>query len=134
MIKKIILTALICFIPLQTFAFEDYIILSDFRVRSASSSNENVVSIKPLYSIDNLKRTIVLSAKNEGQAIVTIETENEEFNLNVEVTKNATFIPKLEGFTYYVLDVPSNPKYENQPEQSFESSESLPEKPKLRGE
>ena len=116
MIKKIILTTLISCIPLQTFAFEDYIIMSDFNVKSINSSDENIASVNSLYNIENDKRIIILKAKNIGKTILTIETERGNTFLDIEITKNSTLIPEAEGFTYYTFDFPA------------------PEKPKLRGE
>ncbi|MBO6086756.1 hypothetical protein J6P92_00215 [bacterium] len=105
--KKIILILSIFLFQLQALAFEDYIITSDYNVISVKSSDENIVFVKPLYSINNYKDTILLKSKNAGKVIITIETSEKEKILNVEVKNDETFISQSEGLNYYVLDIPS---------------------------
>ena len=55
--KFLILTAFIIF-SLQAQAYDDYIMTSDKPVKSVKSSDESVVKIRPVFTIDNNKQTI----------------------------------------------------------------------------
>ena len=134
--KNIIPILLITFFPLQSFAFEDYIIMSDYNVIKVSSSDTNIASVNPLYNIDNNKNILLLKSQNEGKTILTIESDKGEIFIDVEVTKDKTIIPQTEGLTYYVLDIPSMSKeQENSSETILQKEpEEQREKPILRGE
>jgi hypothetical protein len=104
--KNLLIIFLILMLPLQTFAFEDYLILSDKPVSSITWSDDNILSAFPLLTIDNKKNSIVVRAKTEGFAILTIETDKSNANIEVKVTKDKTILSAVEGFTYFVLDKP----------------------------
>lgn len=132
--KNIIPILLIAFFPLQSFAFEDYIIMSDYNVIKASSSDTNIASVNPLYNIDNNKNILLLKSKNEGKTILTIDSDKGEVYIDVEVTKDKTIIPQIEGLTYYVLDIPSASKEQENSPETIPEPEEQQEKPILRGE
>lgn len=132
--KNIIPILLIAFFPLQSFAFEDYIIMSDYNVIKASSSDTNIASVNPLYNIDNNKNILLLKSKNEGKTILTIDSDKGEVYIDVEVTKDKTIIPQTEGLTYYVLDIPSASKEQENSTETIPEPEEQQEKPILRGE
>ena len=132
--KNIIPILLIAFFPLQSFAFEDYIIMSDYNVIKASSSDTNIASVNPLYNIDNNKNILLLKSKNVGKTILTIDSDKGEVYIDVEVTKDKTIIPQTEGLTYYVLDIPSASKEQENSTETIPEPEEQQEKPILRGE
>lgn len=114
--KKILFILLIFLIP-QAQAFEDYLILSDAPVSSISWSDDEVISAVPVLTIDNKKNTIILKAKKEGKAVLTIETDMGNKLIDVEVLQDKTVVEDVEGFTSFKLDrvengsVSDGPKY-----------------------
>lgn len=101
--KKILFILLILLIP-QAQAFEDYLILSDDPVSSISWSDDEVISAVPVLTIDNKKNTIILKAKKEGKAVLTIETDVGSKLIAVEVSEDKTVVEDIEGFTSFKLD------------------------------
>ena len=70
--KFLILTAFIIF-SLQAQAYDDYIMTSDKPVKSVKSSDESVVKIRPVFTIDNNKQTIIITPqKKEKQKLLLI--------------------------------------------------------------
>jgi hypothetical protein len=57
-----------------------------------------------MLTIDNKKNTIILKAKSEGNAILTIETEAGSKLINIVVTSDKTTLSDVDGFTYFQLD------------------------------
>lgn len=104
--KKLLLILAIIFIPLQANALEDYLILSDKKVEDIFCTNENIVTISPLFTIENKKTELILKAKKQGQAVIIITTEDDEKVINVEITQNKTILSKVDGLKYFELDIP----------------------------
>lgn len=104
--KNLLLILSIFLIPLQAQAFEDYIIVSEKPVNAVFSGDESIVSALPFFTIDNNKSSILLKMKKEGDAVVTIETIEGDKILNITVGKDETVIQKIDGFSYFSLDVP----------------------------
>ena len=107
--KKIFLTFLIFLGALQAYGFEDYIILSDIKVDSAYSKDENILSVMPFYTIDNGKKILILNAKSEGKTQILIETDNGEINIDVIITDKETILSDVEGITAFPIDFVSGP-------------------------
>lgn len=101
--KKFLLMFLIFTIP-QAYGFEDYIIVSDAPVSSIIWSDDDVLSAFPMLTIDNKKDTIILMAKKEGKASITIQTDLGNSQIDVEVRPDKTILSDVEGFTYFNLD------------------------------
>lgn len=106
--KKLILILSILLFQSQAYALEDCIIISDNIVKSVKSSDENIAYVKPFYSIDNQKNIILVKAKNTGKAFLTIETKDEETVIEINIKDNETLIQQKEGFSSYILDIPSS--------------------------
>ena len=108
--RKIFLTLLIFLGALQAYGFEDYIILSDIKVDSVYSKNENIVSVIPFYTIDNSKGTLILKAKSEGNTQIFIETNSGNIILDVNVTDKKTVLSEADGITVFPIDFISEPE------------------------
>ncbi len=108
--KLLLILSVIIFIPLQSFAFEDYIITSDKPVKSVSSSDESIISVLPFFTIDNRKDTIIVKAKREGNAEIKVVRDDKDIIINVKVTPEQTTFTCDDDFAYFPLDRPDDKK------------------------
>ena len=103
--KKLLLLALIILIQPQTYAFEDYLIISDYPVSSIFWDDDSILDAAPIFTIDNKKNTIIVKVKKEGETNITVETENGNKTINAVIKPDETFLSETEGFTFFPLDV-----------------------------
>lgn len=108
--KKFLVILSIFLIPLQVFAFEDYILTSDKPVISVSSSDESIVSVLPFFTIDNNKDTIIVKAKKEGDAEITIKRYDRNVVVKVRVTPEKIIFTSGDDVSFLPLDTPENSK------------------------
>jgi len=108
--KKIILIFSIFLISLQAYGFEDCIILSDVKINSVYSKDENIAVVKPFFTIDNSKETIILKVKSEGNTKIILETDNNDIEIDVNITDETTNLTPIEGITFFPIDFVSEPK------------------------
>lgn len=108
--KKFLLAVSIILIPLQCFAFEDYIITSEKPVKSVSSSDESIISVMPFFTIDNNKDTIIVKVKREGNAQIIVKRNDKDVVVNVKVTPEQTTFTCDDDFAYFPLDRPDDKK------------------------
>ena len=107
--KKIILILSILLIPLQTFAFEDYIILSDLKVDSAYAKDDNIASVLPFFTIENNKNMLIVRAKSVGKTVIILETDSNNITLNVEISEDKTTLSEFDGITAFPIDFINEP-------------------------
>ena len=107
--KKLILILSIILIPLQAWAFEDYIFTSDSPVKSVSSSDESIVSVVPFFTIDNNKDTIIVKVKKEGNAQITVKLYDKDIVVKLQVTPDKTIFTNGDDFIFFPLDIPEEP-------------------------
>ena len=98
--KKFLVILSILLIPLQAFAFEDYILTSDKPVISVSSSDESVISVLPFFTIDN----------NKGDATITIKRYDRNVVVKVRVTPEEIIFTSDDDIAFFPLDTPENSK------------------------
>ncbi len=92
------------------FAFESYILISNFPIKNYSTNHTDIISIKRNFNIYDDKKTLILTPLKEGLANILIEYKNSHrINFNVEVTKNKTNLPKIEGLDFYLIEKPVLP-------------------------
>ena len=108
--KKLLLILSIFLIPLQACAFEDYILTSDKPVISVSSSDESILSVLPFFTIDNNKDTIIVKAKKEGDAQITIKRYDKNIIVKVKVTPEKIIFTSGDDVAFFPLDIPENSK------------------------
>lgn len=108
--KKFLVILSILLIPLQACAFEDYILTSDKPVISVSSSDESVISVLPFFTIDNNKDTIIVKAKKEGDATITIKRYDRNVVVKVRVTPEEIIFTSDDDIAFFPLDTPENSK------------------------
>lgn len=108
--KKFLVILSIFFIPLQACAFEDYILTSDKPVISVSSSDESILSVLPFFTIDNNKDTIIVKAKNEGDAQITIKRYDKNIIVKVKITSEKIIFTSGDDVAFFPLDTPENSK------------------------
>ena len=111
--KRFLLLFSIVLIPLQASAFEDYIITSDKAVKSVFSSDESIVSAVPVFTIDNNKETIIVKAKREGNAEITVRQNDRDVVVKVRVTPEKTTFESGDDLVCFPLDRPDDLKEGN---------------------
>ena len=101
--RKLILTILLTMTP--AFAFEDILIISPTPVNSVTVKNPSIVDAKPVFTIDNEKKFIILSQKNNGKTEIEVKTTNKTEKINVNFGKK-TKINLPENFAIFEIDLP----------------------------
>lgn len=124
--KRLLFIAVICLIPLQAYAFEDYIITSDKPVTSVISTDESTVFVQPFFTIDNGKNIIMLKAQKVGKAAVIIKINGREEAVNVDISSDKTILSPVDGLSYFSLDTPPR-QIEEQPVQAPKMTDTPPE-------
>ncbi len=105
--KKILLTILLTNLILPAFSFEDYIIISKTPVKSVTTENIGVVEAKPVFTIDNKKKLIILTPISTGKGkIIVTTTDGKKEILNVKIADKKTDIKPHEGFRYFRISPP----------------------------
>lgn len=91
------------------FAYENYMIISKLPVKSISVKNQEILSVKPVFTIDNSKKNIILQPVTQGKTQLEIDLYNAIVHIDVKVEKDKTYIKKHDGFNYFVIDSPPKP-------------------------
>lgn len=106
--KKIFIFLCLIFISPQTYAFEDYIMLSENPVLYIKSEDEDIICPQPFFTIDNNKNITILKAKKEGKTFLRITTSKTQNIIEVEVQPEKTVVQETDGYSFFVLDMPEN--------------------------
>ncbi len=104
--KKFLLTILLINCMLPALAFEDYMIISNSIVKSITVENNEILDAKPVYTIDNEKKIIILTPLKEGKTKIFITTIDSEKIIDVKITDKQTTLKPEEGFEYFEIDIP----------------------------
>lgn len=91
---------------LPALAFEDYMIISNSIVKSITVENNEILDAKPVYTIDNEKKIIILTPLKEGKTKIFITTIDSEKIIDVKITDKQTTLKPEEGFEYFEIDIP----------------------------
>ncbi len=106
--KKIILSLLISMISLPTLAFDDYVIISARPIRYVNVQNDEILTIRPVSTIDNDKKLLIMTPKKEGKTKINVFSGEEVRTIEVNVTEKSTEIQPTDGFEYYIIDEPTS--------------------------
>lgn len=106
--KKNLMLLLILTNILPVCAFENYMIISEMPVKSVYAEDTKILDIKPVFTIDNEKNILILTAKKSGKTKIYLNLNGATKILNVNVNKNSTEIKPEKGFEYYSIDEPPN--------------------------
>lgn len=102
-----VIILLIFFTSLQAQAFEDYIITTNGKLTDISIEDNSVVDVCPLITIMNDKNTLIVTPLKEGKTrFCVLKNKKEKVMFNVEITKDKTYIDRVEGFEILALDSP----------------------------
>lgn len=102
--KKLLLT--LSLISMPAFAFENYIIVSDTPYKFVSADDVDIVKVAPVYTIDNVKKYIIVTPVATGKTNINIWFPENSETLNVQVKDNTTYIKPKSGFEYFSIDTP----------------------------
>ena len=122
--KKLLLTILFTVTP--ALAYEDILIISPTPVNSVVVKDNNIVEAKPIFTIDNEKKFIIITPKNKGKSEIEIKTNNETQKIKININKN-TNISLPDNFNMFEIDTP--PELIEIPEPP--SFETIPKPPSL---
>ncbi|MFI3299953.1 MAG: hypothetical protein R3Y28_00890 [Candidatus Gastranaerophilales bacterium] len=103
--KKIVfILALI--IGLRVEAFQDYVISSELPVLGVFSEDSDIVDLKPITTIDNEKKFIVMKVKSEGKVVIHIKTEDKNNKFSLNIKSDGVHFRKKKGFVFNKIDLP----------------------------
>ena len=127
--KKIISTILLINFMLPAFAFEDYMIVSKTPVKSVTAENNKIVEVKPVFTIDNEKKIIILTPISSGKTKIIVNTTEGEKIFDIKITDKKTTIKSDEGFEYFQIDNPPEEIEIPEPPETID----VPQPPNERG-
>ncbi len=104
--KKLLLTVLLIISSLPACAFENYMIVSEAPFKSAAAENPDIVSAKPVFTIDNKKKIILITPHKSGKTKINILFSGSKTTLDIKITNKKTTINPQDGFEYFKLDEP----------------------------
>ena len=116
--KKILLTIL--FLVSPVYAFENYMLISNVPVKSVSVAESEILEAKTLYTIDNMKKIIVVTPKKEGKTSININLYNANKKIDVKISNKVTKFYNTDGFTLFEMDSPPSEVYIPSPPQKVE--------------
>ena len=103
--KRIFLTLLMLCSP--ALAFEDYMIISKQPVKAVSVTHPEILDIRPLYTIDNQKKVLILNPKQTGKTKIKVTRYGIERYINVKITDKKTNIKHRPGdFHCFIIYTP----------------------------
>lgn len=101
--KKLLLTTLLTITP--AYAFDDVLIISPTPVNSVIVKDNFILDAKPLFTIDNEKKFIIIKPIKEGKTVIELTTANGSEKLDVNINKTTNIdLPK--GYNMFEIDMP----------------------------
>ena len=101
--KKLLLTTLLTITP--AYAFDDVLIISPTPVNSVIVKDNSILDAKPLFTIDNEKKFIIIKPIKEGKTVIELTTANGSEKLDVNINKTTNIdLPK--GYNMFEIDMP----------------------------
>lgn len=101
--KKLLLTTLLIISP--AYAFEDVLIISPAPVNSVTVKDSSIVQAKPVFTIDNEKKFIILTPQKNGKTEIEIKTSDNTQKIDIQVgEKTKLNLPK--DFAVFEIDIP----------------------------
>ena len=126
--KKILLTILLATAP--AYAFEEYMIISNSAVKSVAVQNQEILEAKPVFTIDNQKKIILITPLKEGKTKLNINLiDNNKETLDIKIENGKTHIKQNKKFNYFTIDIPP----ENLLVPLPPANSILPDPPKFKG-
>lgn len=125
--KKLILTIILTATP--ACAFEDYMIISNSPVKSVAVQNQEILDAKPVFTINNEKKVIIITPKANGKTKINIDLFDKKESIDIKIDKEKTTIKPHKGFNYFSVDIPPEEYIIPLPP----ANEILPEPPKFKG-
>ncbi|MBE7709747.1 MAG: hypothetical protein E7Z93_04780 [Cyanobacteria bacterium SIG32] len=125
--KKLLLTFLILSAPV--YAFENYMVISNSPVKSVTVQNKEILDAKPVFTIDNQKKIIIITPKSNGKTKINIDLFDKKETLDIKIDTDKTTIKLHKGFNYFSIDIPPEEYIIPLPP----ANEILPEPPKFKG-
>lgn len=104
--KKIVLLLALFMLPLQAFAFREYMVISDALVRDVSIRDSSIATVTPLQTMDNAKKVIFVTPKKNGKTKITVQLLQSVVEMELIVNGNNTFISPHDGFVVIPTDLP----------------------------
>lgn len=104
--KKLILLILTATICSPALAFDDYVIISARPIRYVNVQNDEILTIRPVSTIDNDKKLLIMTPKKVGKTKINVFSGEEVRTIEVNVTEKSTEIQPTDGFEYYIIDEP----------------------------
>lgn len=106
---KIFLIFLLTAIPLNTEAYQDYIITTDGKLTDIAVQNNEIIDVYPMITIMNDKNTLIVHPLKEGNSMFrVVKNKKEKIYFSVKVETENTTISDVEGFNIYSIDEPPN--------------------------
>ncbi len=103
--KKLCLSLILIIFGSTAFG-ANYIITSDRPVKAVYVRNEDILTAKPLYTLNNDKENIVVSVKKDGKTAILVNRFDEEIILDVRIKDGEMKLKNDKGFEYFPIDNP----------------------------
>lgn len=131
MIKNLLLALIILFSCSQVYAFENYIIISDYPIETYAIKD---------YTIANLTRDIadsdaalILTPIKVGNTTIYINTNKQTLKFDITVKPDSTVIQNVDGLTFFLLDEVTEPQTSEKQNSTETNGTVEDERPEIRG-
>lgn len=104
--KKIILILTALFIALPSFAYQDYMLMTDYKLSKIKVSNEEVITVEPMVNLNCTGQAMMIIAHNTGKARLSFCKGRKRVNLCVRVKEDETCIRRKNGVKLIPVDLP----------------------------
>lgn len=103
---KLFCVLFILALAMPVYAFEDYVMISNYPIRYVNVQDDEILTIRPVSTIDNEKKLLILTPKKAGKTKINVFAGEEVQTIKVKITESTTEIEHVDGFAYYVIDKP----------------------------
>lgn len=102
--KKLLMTIL--FLTSPAWAYENLMIISPTPVTSVQVKNEEILKVRPVFTIDNEKKFIIVTPQKSGRTQINVVASDGNKTIEVSVTRRETNVKLPKGFASFGIDMP----------------------------
>lgn len=105
--KKLILIALLVLFEISPcMAFQNYMLMTDYKLSNIKVSNENILTVEPMVNLKYYGQAMMLIPHNVGNTRLSFCKGKKRVNLCIRVKENETCIKRVNGVKLIPVDLP----------------------------
>lgn len=104
--KKILLMLAMLFISSPSFAFQNYMVLTDKNISKIKVSNENIITVQPIKTLNCESKAMIIIPHGVGYSRLSFKKGRRNINLLIKVNNDSTCMKHINGVKYIPIDLP----------------------------